>query len=1008
MSIPGKPMLPYITRKLEIPYKIRVKAIGISKYTYSIQFVSNKIVPAPEPLFYMANSKSEFIYKESADVYLKNQFFPGKILDYYVGEGLGKTIITLHVFPIQYNPVTGQLLVFNNIEVAIDYEELYPFQSAGRAAILTTSSLKDIALTLGEFYNETIGITTHVLTIEQIFQEYRDKLAENITEYPGFYNPLQKDEVYETLKKNYNWTLALAIIAYLRNQSDIRHLLIIGGADEIPPSFYYQSEMLRSWESWIPTDYFYSSPDYDLYPNIYVGRIPFNSASLVQAVIDKISRWYNATSTRPDWLRKLTISGGAPFGTILMFGEAAASEATMRGFTKMFNTMLLTLTDENYNVSSIQSIFRDGNVGWFFAICHGSGDSLVDVINGSYEQLILNNDLLSYSKNDALPVVSSVACMNGAWDDDLLDPPFFTEPPFGKAVLMSQAGGIAYLGSARPAFELGIMFTLQEGMLKTSFYGATMLHLSIIKAYNSFLGTESTVSLGEVVAKGCEDFLETTIPTFENNSDFYLTNLFMLSLLGDPFLQLPTYSNEFSKATIEEATACHAYDSIDMLKLFLCPFINGTAPFYKLPSSIKLEVKGNDTMVKVKAVQMYILWLWAGWPSYDGFKVVTEKSVPLINGKAEIEFTEAETLLTSGLGLFKIKTNGVEARFYIVSAGLTLQPKETFPGSIINVKAYGLNLEMNTHILTVGGWNVSSIYVPTNGSASYSFVLPTFPYGIYKVKIYPPAQSPISKFFEENVTVLPAIFGVMILAGDHYEPNENITMRIMVFLGENLTDPISIQVKFNDENLTIQRVGIGEFLARFQAPSEPGTYFIKAEATIYYGLEAFTVKAFAAHTLTVSESHQKLQDLINQSLAEIERVNENVTKVIMKLGNINITLNEIVRLTNDASNNIIAEVETNYGLLNMSLQRLNGTIVKVSNTTVEIRTILGVIQGEIIDVNGNTVAIKTAVGNIQTSIENVEYEKIPTAMNYLYALLGASLCTLAISVYGIFAKRRKE
>ena len=186
--------------------------------------------------------------------------------------------------------------------MAIDYEELYPFQSADKAVILTTSSLKNMALTLGEFYNETIGITTHVLTTEQIFQEYRDKLAENITEYSGFYSPLQEDEVYETLKKNYNWTLALAIIAYLRNQSDIGHLLIIGGANEIPPSFYYQSEMLRSWESWIPTDYFYSSPDYDLYPNIYVGRIPFNSASLVQAVIDKIIRWYNATSIRPNWL----------------------------------------------------------------------------------------------------------------------------------------------------------------------------------------------------------------------------------------------------------------------------------------------------------------------------------------------------------------------------------------------------------------------------------------------------------------------------------------------------------------------------------------------------------------------------------------------------------------------------------------------------------------------------------------------------------------------------------
>ena len=1032
MSISKEPMLPYMTYRLKIPYKVKVKSIGVSHYNFTTLNLPKKILPAPNPIFYMTYGVPEIMYEEDEATYSKNGYFPGKILDYNVGEGRGKTIIDLRVFPVQYNPVSNQLILLENISVSIDYEVVQPFQLSRKAVIITTPSLKDSALIIGQFYNETIGIPTYVLTTEQIFQEYHDKLAENLTEYSGFYNPVNIDQVYEKLKTSYNWTLALAIIAYLRNNTDITHLLLIGGASEVPPSFYYQSRMLMTdWYSWIPTDYFYSSPDYDLYPNIYVGRIPFNSPTYVQAFINKIIGWYNETTTKPSWQRKLVISGGVPFGYAFMFGEAAASEATMRGFTSMFNTTLLTLTDETYSKDSVQNILKNGHVGWYFAICHGSGDSLIDMINGNYEILATNEELLAYPQNHALPVISSVSCMNGAWDDDLLDPPF-SKPPFGKAALMSPAGGIAYLGSARPAYELGIMFTLYEGMLNTSFYGATWLHLSIIKAYNSFVGTSSNVSLGEVVAKGFESFLNDVIPMFENYTEYYLTNLFMVNLLGDPILQLPTYPTKFSNFTLNKASALNYDASVNMYELFPCLVVNGSAPFYKLPTNFTIQVKANGTEVRVKAVQMYLFVMdhIYRFPVYDGFKSVTEKIEPLINKEAKVSFSETEALALSGLGLLKIKLEGLEARFYVLSAGLTLTPKEGLPGTIINVKAYGLNLAIEQAILTIGGWNVSSLSaIPSNGTISYSFVLPTFPAGKYNVRIYLDVLPTIAEAFQDYIVILPGSFSVIIVTGDCYEPGENVTLRVVVLLDGNLTDPETLTVKLDNESLTLSRVGIGEYVAHFQAPLNAGTYFIKAEATIYFELEAFTLKAFDIHAFTVTEAYQTIQQVLSQMnitlralsadhveiLTSLDKLNGTivsmngtVAKIATELGVINVTLGEIIRLISDSSNSIIAEVQTKYGLIEVSLQKLNGTIVKTSNKTVEIRTVLGTIEGEIVDINGTMVTIKTRVGDIQTSLSNIKDEEIPATMNYAYVVTGISAATLAtVLIIGAVLLRKK-
>jgi hypothetical protein len=304
------------------------------------------------------------------------------------------------------------------------------------------------------------------------------------------------------------------------------------------------------------------------------------------------------------------MAGGYPFGLTYMFGESALSSMTRQGYTQMFNTTLLTRTDENYNRSAIQNILRNGEAGWLLVLCHGSGTSLVDYLlvdSTMYAETLANAiELYSYVPNNNLPVVSSVACMNGAWDESLLSSPFPISS-FGESLLMSDAAGIAYIGSARSAFEIGICFSLDEGLLNTEFYGATMMHTMILKAYNKFMGTRTSVSLGEVFSEGLKEYVSTVVPLFDPSIlDYFYANIFMLNIIGDPGLQLPVYNSPFFDEQINNVSALNPDASIESSYLIqVGSLANGTIPVYEPLVNATIQINATSEKIGVKIVKTY-------------------------------------------------------------------------------------------------------------------------------------------------------------------------------------------------------------------------------------------------------------------------------------------------------------------------------------------------------------------------------------------------------------------
>lgn len=1026
ISIPGQPMLPYKVHVVEVAGRVVNVQVGVKSFSYSVTQLSSKILPAPQPLFYNKTANQTLAYIEDEEIYSSNTYFPGRLVSYYVGYGSdGRTVIAVRLYPVQYNPVSQELVFFDQFEVLVDYEVERSYQSSSDSLlIITTSSLKEKASVLTSFYNNTVGITARVVTTNWIYAHY--SCAENITEYSGFYNPIYRDYIYDQLVIRYNWTLALKIISYLRYQeSNVTVVLLIGGADTVPPSFYYQFRY--NSETWVPTDYFYASPDYDLIPNIYVGRIPFNDESAVEYIINKTVSWYNATSCQPEWRRKIAVAGGYPFGLTFMLGESSLSSATVKDYFRMFNITLLTRTNGNYNKTTIQNFLRNGQLGWLFVLCHGSGTSLADlrVWHGiqTFEELASASDLMEYPANHELPVVSSVACNNALWDDDLL---YGVTTSFGEAVLKSPGAGIAYLGSARSAYELGVLFSFKEGFLETEVSGAASIHMRIIKAYNNFMGTKTSVSLGEVFAKGLEDYVVNVLPTLDA---FYqsvaLGNIFMLSLLGDPGLQLPVYSEEFTNERVDDVSPVDPDIMIDAVFITGDSYLNGTIPFYKALRNASLTVSGLGEKVEARIVRTY----------FKNFNLLGQESASdleqtFIGNTTDIAvFTNKEI---SGLVLLNLKVKCVEAKFYLISAGLDVQPRTVTVGSIVNVEAFGINvivsddtsslLTQGIIYVTIAGWTVSPVPVDIYGRAEWSFAVPSLIPGLYAISVVPETSKlgmeELLSFLSVNVTVTTeAAFEVIVSGGTQYEPEELVTIRIATLLsGQPTSANLTVSLMTPNQTLPLEpeEVATGEYVVTFNASTTPGTYFVIVEAEHYFTIPALYVKGWGMHAFRVTITFETIKKLIQEGQARLEELITNangsiIAEIDTKYGAVQVVLEEIKKLITNSTNEIVAEISTKYGLIHVSLDALNWSIVQVADNLVEIRTMLGTIEGYIKNIENKTAFIETKVGEVQVSVYEIKDERLPATTYYTQAafIITSILTAILIVDLTLLGRRSK-
>ncbi len=942
---PGKPMLPVKTYMIIIDGYVGREdvRVWVRAWSYYIIPLDKPVKPAPKPLAYMPGSDTTPRSIPDTDVYGVNRYYPGRIVDLDVWYGLGgRTIIAIRYYPIQYNPVENKLVVVDGAEIYVNYPKpSITSRDVKGLLIITSEKLVDEVKPLEDLYSDK-GFRVSVVTVEYIYGNIEP--AENITSYTGFYNPrdTEFDFIYPVLVSRYNWTLALKIINYIRGvMANYSHILLVGNSSTIPPSFYYKSSSPGTYDSWIPTDLFYASPNYDPVPDLYVGRIPFSDPDRVSRVVDKIVSWYNTDIPHS---RRLYMSGGYVFLRTLMFGETTLSTYVIHGSTTMFNTTLLTRTSGNYNRSRILNILRGRErVLWYYALSHGSGDALLDYKLTSYgstiETLASVSDLLSMDPNPAVPIISSVACVNAAWDEDILESPYFYLLSFGEAVLLSPAGGIAYIGSSRIAYEYGIMFDVDKGSLTSEYYGAALLHEEIIKAYNDLSGRGLYTTLGEVVARGIVNYLVDAVIGAGDS----LGEVMKLELLGDPALTPPLFPGAYTGKRVYDIEPLN----VDVyIPAYYVDYADGGIPFYKLIHPGNLTIEGSDG-----EYDLYMVRIIGRYGILRSCRGLFTDKLDVENGISHYVSIFNESI--NGLLLLKITSPGWgEYRFVMGSSGVFIGPRENIAGGGIHIRAYGLDaIGIYSVDIYVAGMPVASVPV-IEGNIEWDAALPYLAPGEYPITIVPRISyysvfKELKELFTTNVTIYER--GDLTIVASYpsitdLDSDLRINVSIM-YKGIPVDANLTVYVEGPDSGIkpVIEETGLGEY-AIIVPVETPGTYHLYIEAV----KKNSTLRVYGrtSAVITVVENlYYGFRDInnainntlytLNQAFIDISDRLEANNKLLNNINDKTETLTSYIQQLIDKADKISREFKDQTSSINRTAMRKfeeeGETLVNISN-----------------------------------------------------------------------------
>ncbi|HOL22842.1 MAG TPA: C25 family cysteine peptidase, partial [bacterium] len=266
-----------------------------------------------------------------------NILLPGTFLDAGYSQMANTTIVSISVYPVQYNPGTKKTFFLKEVDIEVSYgvetenipQVLTPLASSGdysaqfidstsECIIITPEKYKEYANRLKTLHeNQKLGssIPTRVVTIEEIAanpygatgQPPLSPLPTSLCPEGDFTNhtdtttyPNRNTRLYP----RFNQWLARKMLSFLLDCHDapgyenpvggtqvgyysmhkLQYIVILGNANEVPPSDYVYSTVwggADGIENWIPTDYFYSAcgrEGISLTPHTGIGRIPVSRA----------------------------------------------------------------------------------------------------------------------------------------------------------------------------------------------------------------------------------------------------------------------------------------------------------------------------------------------------------------------------------------------------------------------------------------------------------------------------------------------------------------------------------------------------------------------------------------------------------------------------------------------------------------------------------------------------------------------------------------------------------
>jgi len=484
-SIIGNPALPVFQRQI-LSQSAAIEMIDVISVTEEKTYLKHKVLP-----FNLTQTRENDILRNnftinsltySTDSLLPAVFFETGSEYYYAGNPQ----FDIRFYPLQYNPVTRQIVVIKKAVIRISFKSPTFKSVDGQSGnsfsnqLLNSNALKLNGNTGSGSLPPTLLIVTHASLYDQAkeFADWKMKM--------GIKTIILKTS---DISANPDADQIKARIIQIHDTFSFDHLLFIGDVSLIP-GFYGIGNSLDDHE--------YSTlQGSGFLPDIAIGRFPVFTATDTKMELQKSMNYerHPDVSTGNDWFRKATVAAS----------DEQLDNSHGINMGKFFrNAGFDSIDDFRARIGSLRSdflqkAFTNGR-SWVFFIGHG--EPTYWLVSGNYSTGTLN----TLNNNGMLPVIVSVACSNANLDNptDCLGEKWMS--------LGEKRGAVSFIG-ATALTEFFYSDTLGEYSVFGYFNRSALtigaaLNYGKMQMYNSFQG-----GTGSITEETMQQFLLMGDPT---------------------------------------------------------------------------------------------------------------------------------------------------------------------------------------------------------------------------------------------------------------------------------------------------------------------------------------------------------------------------------------------------------------------------------------------------------------------------------------------------------------
>ena len=431
----GYPNLPMLNKLIEIPKeaKLRIEIIedDIKNYNGNEYNINSLIAPSQNSIS-KSDKKKNFIMNN--DTYTENKFYKNKLITINKkGTMRGVEIANLMISPIEYNPITNQLIIHNNIKFKLHFDNA-DIELTNREKAKTYSPYFE------PIFNSSIDNYSTI-------QENRDNnFINDVVSYiiisdPSFESSLEPFIEWKQRKgfhvitayTNIIGSSSSAIKNYLENQYNNpdnglpvpSFVLLVGDTQQIPASYSSGGHV---------SDLDYCDFTNDNIPDVLCGRFSAQNPNHVAIQVEKTLQYEQYTMPDPSFLGEVLMISGVDASYAPTYGNGQINYGNQYYFNSNngINSTTFLYPASGSSQSQILSTANQG-VALINYTAHGWEDGWADPEFNINDVNVMNNA-------NKYPTMIGNCCLTNAFDSGAC---------FGEALLRKNNGGaIGYIGGS--------------------------------------------------------------------------------------------------------------------------------------------------------------------------------------------------------------------------------------------------------------------------------------------------------------------------------------------------------------------------------------------------------------------------------------------------------------------------------------------------------------------------------------------------------------------------------